>query len=101
MQQFSLTDEQILEIIENYMNKKETNYAILLDGEWGSGKTYFIREKLVPKLKVNYDKEKKEKNKDDKFKNKKPLYISLYGIEDVKEISKSIYLNLLGEKNNK
>ena len=38
---FSLTDEQILEIIEKYTNKKETNYAILLDGEWGSGKTYF------------------------------------------------------------
>ena len=98
---FSLTDEQILEIIEKYTNKKETNYAILLDGEWGSGKTYFIREKLVPKLKDNYEKEKKEKNKDDKLKNKKPLYISLYGIEDVKEISKSIYLNLLGEKSNK
>ena len=98
---FSLTDEQILEIIEKYTNKKETNYAILLDGEWGSGKTYFIREKLVPKLKDNYEKEKKEKNKDDKLKNKKPLYISLYGIEDVKEISKSIYLNLLGEKRNK
>lgn len=59
---FLLTDEQILEIIEKYVNKKETNYAILLDGEWGSGKTYFIREKLIPKLKANYEKEKKEKN---------------------------------------
>lgn len=82
---FSLTDEQILEIIEKYTNKKETNYAILLDGEWGSGKTYFIREKLVPKLKDNYEKEKKEKNKDDKLKNKKPLYISLYGQKMLKK----------------
>lgn len=99
--EFLLTDEQILEIIEKYVNKKETNYAILLDGEWGSGKTYFIREKLVPKLKDNYEKEKKEKNKDDNLKNKKPIYISLYGMQDVKEISKSIYINLLGEKSNK
>lgn len=98
---FLLTDEQILEIIEKYVNKKETNYAILLDGEWGSGKTYFIREILVPKLKANYEKEKKEKNKDDNLKNKKPIYISLYGMEDIKEISKSIYINLLGEKSNK
>lgn len=98
---FLLTDEQILEIIEKYVNKKETNYAILLDGEWGSGKTYFIREKLVSKLKANYEKEKKEKSKDDNLKNKKPIYISLYGMEDVKEISKSIYINLLGEKSNK
>lgn len=98
---FLLTDEQILEIIEKYVNKKETNYAILLDGEWGSGKTYFIRERLVPKLKANYEKEKKEKNKDDNLKNKKPIYISLYGMEDVKEISKLIYINLLGEKSNK
>ena len=99
--EFSLKDEQVLEIIEKYVDKKETNYAILLDGEWGSGKTYFIREKVVPKLKANYEKAKKEKNKDDNLKNKKPIYISLYGIEDVKEISKSIYINLLGEKNNK
>lgn len=98
---FLLTDEQILEIIEKYVNKKETNYAILLDGEWGSGKTYFVREKLVPKLKVNYEKEKKEKKEDDNLKNKKPIYISLYGMEDVKEISKAIYINLLGEKSNK
>ena len=87
--EFSLKDEQVLEIIEKYVDKKETNYAILLDGEWGSGKTYFIREKVVPKLKANYEKAKKEKNKDDNLKNKKPIYISLYGIEDVKEISKS------------
>lgn len=98
---FLLTDEQILEIIEKYVNKKETNYAILLDGEWGSGKTYFVREKLVPKLKVNYEKEKKEKKEDDNLKNKKPIYISLYGMEAVKEISKAIYINLLGEKSNK
>lgn len=95
---FLLTDEQILEIIEKYVNKKETNYAILLDGEWESGKTYFVREKLVPKLKVNYEKEKKG---EDNLKNKKPIYISLYGMEDVKEISKAIYINLLGEKSNK
>ena len=56
---FLLTDEQILEVIEKYVNKKETNYVIQLDGEWGSGKTYFIRERLVPKLKSNYEKEKK------------------------------------------
>lgn len=79
-----LTSEQILEVLKKYINKNETNYAILLDGEWGSGKTYFIREKLIPELK-----------------NKKPIYISLYGIEDVKEISKNIYISLLGEKNSK
>ena len=103
-----LTEEQILKIIKKYISKNETNYAILLDGEWGTGKTYFIREKLIPLLKKDYKKEKKEKNKvfrlkneTVKFKNKKPIYISLYGIEDVKEISKSIYISLLGEKSNK
>lgn len=103
-----LTEEQILKIIKKYISKNETNYAILLDGEWGTGKTYFIREKLIPLLKKDYKNEKKEKNKvfklknkTVKFKNKKPIYISLYGIEDVKEISKSIYISLLGEKNNK
>lgn len=41
---FLLTDEQILEIIEKYVNKKETNYAILLDGEWNQEK-HILSEK--------------------------------------------------------
>ena len=72
----SLTDEEILEIIGKYINNQETNYAILLDGEWGSGKTYFIRKKLVPKLKVNYEKERKEK------KDRKPKRTVDQGKED-------------------
>lgn len=100
-----LTDEEIIEIIEKYINRDETNYAILIDGEWGSGKTYFIREKLMPILKEKYEEEKNENEKceikDYNLKNKSPIYISLYGIEDTNEIAKNIYINLIGEKYSK
>ncbi|RGF80661.1 P-loop NTPase fold protein [Blautia sp. OF03-13] len=26
------------------------NYAVLIDGEWGSGKTYFVKKIIVPRL---------------------------------------------------
>ncbi|WP_010261987.1 KAP NTPase P-loop domain-containing protein [Treponema primitia] len=38
--------------ILTYINKERTDYAILLTGEWGSGKTYFINNILIPELKA-------------------------------------------------
>jgi hypothetical protein len=52
----------------------------MLTGEWGSGKTYYIENELIPFL------------QDDK--KNKCVVISLYGLEDISEISKSIYMEL-------
>lgn len=93
-----LTDDEIIDIIMKYINKKETNSAILIDGEWGSGKTYFIKEKLIPILKKLFEDSKKNKSS---IKCKKPMYISLYGVNDISEISKAIYINLISEKRKK
>lgn len=41
--------EQILESIEDYLKSNITEYAILINGNWGSGKTYFIRKNIVEK----------------------------------------------------
>lgn len=37
--------------ILHYLLKDKTGTAIMLTGEWGSGKTYYIENKLVPFLK--------------------------------------------------
>lgn len=72
-----MNDEQIMEMIHNYIDKTSYNYAILIDGGWGSGKTYFIENVLISKL-------KKEQNK--------IIYISLYGITSREELAKQILL---------
>ena len=55
-------------IIYDYLENKNINYAIMIDGEWGSGKTYFIKNKVVGKY-------------------ENALYISLYGISSVDKLS--------------
>lgn len=39
-----------IEIVMDYLREDDTNYAIMLDGSWGSGKTFFVTEKLVPEI---------------------------------------------------
>lgn len=52
-----LSDTEIIEVIKSYIAEKLYNYAVMIDGEWGSGKTYFVKEILIPKLK-DWEKEK-------------------------------------------
>jgi KAP P-loop domain protein, putative len=61
------------------LKKDKTRTAIVLTGEWGSGKSYYIENELVPFLK-----EKKAT----------AVVVSLYGLSDISTISKSIYMEL-------
>lgn len=74
--------------IDNYLKDNINNLALLINGSWGSGKTYFIRKNLVAHLK-NY--------------NYKPIYISLFDTKSLDEVSKKIFLELTLSlnKNNK
>ena len=71
------------EHIEDYLNyycnlDQSPEYAILLKGAWGSGKTWFIK-KYCEKLEDN---------------DKKSLYVSLYGITDFAEIDNIFFQQL-------
>ncbi|PEP73929.1 hypothetical protein CN581_28980 [Bacillus toyonensis] len=70
-----------VESILNYVKRDETSYAVLLNGRWGSGKTYFWENVL---------KEKIERT------GKKTIYVSLYGINSIDEINKRIALGRWG-----
>lgn len=98
--------ESMLKEIINYINNDRLNYALLINGQWGTGKTFFIKNKLFPLLLSDIPSEKfiqtlksvffTKKNKEEKL-SKKPIYISLYGIESVDDISIQIYLQLSGK----
>ena len=32
------------DVIDDYLKNKFINYAILIKGEWGSGKTFFVKK---------------------------------------------------------
>lgn len=70
------------EIIFNYLEQEDTDYAILINGNWGSGKTYYWKNILSERIKAR------------KFTGKtyKPVYISLYGLNSLREIDKLIFL---------
>ena len=68
--------------ILNYIKNDITGRAIMLTGEWGSGKSYYVKNTLKPFL---------EDNEADKH---KCVIVSLYGLSDISEISKSIYIEL-------
>lgn len=42
--------EKTLSSIDVYICEKETDYAIMINGGWGSGKTYFVKNKLIDHL---------------------------------------------------
>lgn len=70
-----LREDLLKKISESYLSK-DTDYAILISGEWGIGKTYFLKKKLVPELKNIKD----SSNKEIRW---KPIYISLSGLKNM------------------
>lgn len=88
-----LSDEEITKMILDYLNEKIYNYAVLIDGQWGSGKTYYIEEKLLDSIEKN--ERDKGKEEGENYKIRKPIYISLYGIKSVSEISGQLYMNII------
>lgn len=74
--------EDLVESILDYIRSDYTDYAIMLNGEWGSGKTYFWNNKIKPKI------ESMALN----GKRYTAIYMSLYGISNLEEISKKIFI---------
>ena len=74
--------EELVESILDYIRADYTDYAIMINGEWGSGKTYFWNNKIRKKIdstKIN-------------GKQYTTIYMSLYGISNLEEISKKIFI---------
>lgn len=86
-----LSPSDIIKNFLSYLDNTKYNYAYMIDGSWGSGKTFFIKEKLIPEIESH--EELKGKN-NTCYKEKKVLYVSLYGVKDTDDISRLLYLEL-------
>ena len=74
--------EDLVESILDYIRSDYTDYAIMINGEWGSGKTHFWNNKIKKKIESMQLNGKKYTT----------IYMSLYGISNLEEISKKIFI---------
>ncbi|TRX22024.1 P-loop NTPase fold protein [Flavobacterium franklandianum] len=78
--------QNLKEIVEYYL-KSNTNYALMITGEWGIGKTYYFKNILskdICKISTSNDESKKYR----------PILVSLFGLKSVEEIQSEIFLCL-------
>ncbi|EMM96861.1 KAP family P-loop domain protein [Leptospira interrogans serovar Zanoni str. LT2156] len=66
----------ILEIISKFVAIERPEFALLINGKWGSGKTYFIKNEVINNLK-----------------NKKAIYLSLNGLGNIDMISTRLLIS--------
>lgn len=72
----SVPNKHIEEYLDYYFDgKKKFEYAVLLNGAWGSGKTWFVKKYIEKQI----------------SKDKKVAYISLNGISKTSEIDEAIF----------
>lgn len=46
-------NEAIISVIKDYLKRKDTDYALMINGAWGSGKTVFIKNALKSEIEKN------------------------------------------------
>lgn len=76
---------KIIDEIMDYVKSKNTDYAIMIDGKWGSGKTYFWTKELKPTIESTYY---------DQYNMYSTIYVSLYGLTSIEEINKKVFFEL-------
>jgi hypothetical protein len=80
-----LKPQELTKAVTDYLQDNETEYAIMISGKWGCGKTYFWNKNIVPNLKEQ---------------GRKNIYISLYGVKTIDEIEQKILYKLLNFSTN-
>lgn len=82
----SESQQEIISGIKVYINECYSDYAVMLNGSWGSGKTYFVKNELIPVLEEE---------------RKAVIYISLFGIKCVDDLINVITMHVLNIYSNK
>lgn len=72
-------NENIVNFLNGYMMNPDPQYAVLLKGKWGCGKTHFINH-WIDAYKENPTTEQVLE----------PIYVSLYGLSDTKQITTAL-----------
>ena len=79
-----MKDDDIIKNVLEYVKDERYRQAVLIDGEWGAGKTFFVKEKLLMKMK-------------EELAEKRIYYISLYGVSSSGQIMDEIYSSIVEE----
>lgn len=83
---------EIKSVIAEYLKNPRAEYAVMIDGDWGSGKTYFLTHSLIKIMEtIDIGKDKRRKY----------AYVSLYGAKSVDEVSREIVFQYFGKKHKK
>lgn len=76
-------NEFVYNFLTDYAKNPDPQYAIMLKGKWGCGKTHFIKQWLN-------EYKKKNANIEEEVIDLKPIYVSLYGMTSIAEIKTAI-----------
>ncbi len=75
-------EERLIKAIMDYVKAEKTDYAYMIDGDWGIGKTYFIKNSLIESLKsINEEKYT-------------IVYLSLNGMKSITDVKKKLFIEL-------
>ena len=81
-----MTSKEIVDAVTSYVRDENAKYAILIDGAWGSGKTYLYENYLADAIdSIEVGKNERKHN----------VYISLYGISSIDSLAKQLITNYL------
>lgn len=83
METSEILNKNLKDYLKFYFTIDNPQFAILINGKWGSGKTYFIKNQLI------HWNNKSEKDNGENIV-LKPIYISLYGVSNQNEINTKI-----------
>ena len=76
--------EDIRKTLDDFIEWKKPDYAIMLTGGWGTGKTYFIKDYIETRKRAPH--------------RKKTIYLSLYGIKNETEIDSQLLIHKVSSK---
>ena len=72
----SVDRTEVERFLKNWANtKSKPHFAVLIEGRWGCGKTHFVTKLL----------------EDDAFTDRKPIYLSVFGITDIQSLETSLF----------
>lgn len=80
-----MTEKEIITEIERYLSDTSYNYAVMIDGDWGCGKTFFVKNGLSKAI---------AEHEEESEKPRKAVYISLYGHKTILDIQDAIAIQL-------
>jgi hypothetical protein len=79
-------NEKVLTTLKGFIKDEQANYALLLTGKWGIGKTYLVQHEMDGKVMEVGERYK--------------IYISLYGVQTLDEVRKKIFMALKARESN-